>query len=714
MKKGFLLLTYLLFSNLLRAQNSNSFSSPPYDLTPFEEEGKFGYKNASGQIEIEPKFEFAVPFYNRRIAPALTLTVAKFKNSWVLINNKGDIIKKLKVDEISLKLNINSWVYKKNNKYGLIYFDGNFLTEAIYDFIIPAVTREGGDENYRNGGTKYELANSFIFKLNGKIGFGKIIRHHEKKGEIVEILKPGNYKFLEFNISPINIDFDNPINSCLTWGGKLGSVSFEKRFLIQDLEKNNFIIFKDGLGRYPESIPITSSVELDSITPSQKTILLTTKDDYGDKQKSLLPPSDNIRKLNEIAEIRRVKKNGKWGAISEEQLLDLSSRLSQDWIYDFIGEFGKYSAAVANLGGKSGIITPFGIVIVDFKYDKIIPLGSNYFALQNKELWSISFFDKILIENISEYKRSSNFWLIKVDGYWNIYSLDGKLVDNTKYYSKIFDFEEYKFSTNDPAIKLAKVLSPNKLMGLVDENFKQVIPPNFDDIITVETNTYRGKRSTFAFVKKDNKYGSLDFDLSNQDNIYTVPANFSTVNEVKSQIVKNMDVYALNLQKIEQARKIEADRQEKIEIARKIEEAKVAKLEAARIAKEEKLKAARNAQAQKKNLESLQSLQNLSNYLENLERASVAKRRQGRTVNAWQCRYCGVLSRSEEEPCCGKFGDCPSADSHSFAEANTNKGLQCTKCGKTSYILLNGRIPEEPCCGEFRECTYGDHNWRHF
>lgn len=381
----------------------------------------------------------------------------------------------------------------------------------------------------------------------------------------------------------------------------------------------------------------------------------------------------------------------------------------------------KYIVEIKN--GKVGVININGKVIIDFKYEEIKPLGAKYFAVKNNGYWGFyNISSEIIGTTFNDFKFSGNYLYLKKGEKWGVYSMEGKMIQDAQY-SSISNLElpknwkkEY-FSERD-TLKFAKVISAEKKVGLLDINFKEILPLKYDEIISIE---YISPGYTVVYVKINNRFGCVDItDYGDEkgDNIYNIPANYLSVKDVNLQIKIKDKIWWDNVAKYERARKLKEATEYKIEAARVAKEAariaKEQKLEAVRIANEKKLEAARTAQAQRKNLEYINSLQKLSNYYENLERASVAKRRQGRTVNAWQCKYCGVLSRSEEEPCCGKFGDCPSADSHSFAEANTNKGLQCTKCGKTSYILFIGRIPEEPCCGEFRDCTYGYHNWRHF
>jgi hypothetical protein len=86
--------------------------------------------------------------------------------------------------------------------------------------------------------------------------------------------------------------------------------------------------------------------------------------------------------------------------------------------------------------------------------------------------------------------------------------------------------------------------------------------------------------------------------------------------------------------------------------------------------------------------------------------------------DAYQCRRCGVVSRSKKEPSGGEFGGssgCSSgskSDWHSWRPANTKRGFQCRICGTTSYF------EREPSGGDFggsSGCSSGSwHYWQKF
>lgn len=86
------------------------------------------------------------------------------------------------------------------------------------------------------------------------------------------------------------------------------------------------------------------------------------------------------------------------------------------------------------------------------------------------------------------------------------------------------------------------------------------------------------------------------------------------------------------------------------------------------------------------------------------------------TFDAWQCAYCGIVSRGTREPSGGDYGGtggCHIHGNHRWDRVNTKVGgWQCRKCGTISHL------EREPCCGEFggaRGCTNErSHSWSRY
>ena len=557
------LITLIIFSSHTNAQDLSSFSPVPYSLTPFLENGLWGYKNESGAIVIKPKFELAAPFYLREFsytpqkeylstyASIKKLTVAKYENKWVLINENGKIKEKLDADEVSLKYNRNSWIYRKNDKYGVISYNGEILSKPIYDFIIPT---NKTDSKY--GLNQHENIDDFIYQQNGKVGVSRILTI---KDEIFEIIPANYYKFYDYYMKPIDFNFKG--NSCVLWGDVSGDISLDKTFRL----KSDEYIYRHG---YEDPIKV------DSISPPIKCIRAQKKN-YGDNRiYKPMQQSNTWFTSSEVIELRKFKKDGKWGARVFEYIYP---SISYDrFLYDSILDFGEYCFATAFKNGESGVINEWGETLLEFKYSKIISLGQNYFALQKDNLWGISYLDTIIFQPIyNDYKLIGNNWHLKKEDNWGVFSHDGKMLCDFKY-NKVSRFDTFvNKKLFDKNIIFAKVQLQNKL-GIVDENFDEILAPIYDEIGLINIDS--SSKDLFVFVKKDGKYGSVNLDKYKKDDIYNLSANYISIKEIENQI-------NLIKKRIESARRLAE--QNRIADARRLaEENRIA--EARRIAEEKK------------------------------------------------------------------------------------------------------------------------------
>lgn len=103
---------------------------------PFEDKGLWGYKDASGNLVISPKYDFACIFEN-------DIARVRQKGKWGLINKNGDEITTKAYDSISLidtSTLTHYFTVEKENKIGVIAQDGKDIIPHEYDYI--ALTRQ--------------------------------------------------------------------------------------------------------------------------------------------------------------------------------------------------------------------------------------------------------------------------------------------------------------------------------------------------------------------------------------------------------------------------------------------------------------------------------------------------------------------------------------------------------------------------------------------
>jgi hypothetical protein len=568
------LITLIILLSHTNAQDFSSFSPGPYKLTPFSDDGLWGYKNHLGEIVIKPKFEFATPFYDRNIDKLFT--VAKYKNKWVIINERGKIENKLDADEVSLKRNDYAWIYRKDNKYGVIYRNGEILTEPIYDFIQPAPERI---EAYRTS--------HFIYKINGKIGVGFI---DDDDKSVFEFIKPDYYQFYNDDMTPININFHE--NSCFAWGDDAQKIKLD--YSILRFIENKTIIYKKFntyFINYKESKVFTPvKYELDSISPPIKIIPLINKNVdniYFHKGIPMLPSKNWYYVSDDNEFCRIIKKNGKWGVIFKhnEDEIDQSRNIKyENIIYDSISSFSYYGITTAYINDKCGLINQNSKIVLDFNFDKIIPLSTNYFALQKDNLWGISYLDSIIfLPKYNDYKLIENNWHLKKEDNWGVFSHDGKMLCDFKY-NEIQDFENF-----NGEVKFAKVIDNNKV-GLINQNFEEVLAPKYGEVLKIQLDN--NTKDLFVFVKEGGLYGSVNLNKSKIDNIYNKSSNYNSIEELENQII-------IHKEQIKEEKRIAEERrlaEEKQAEARRLEEEKQA--EARRVEEEKRQRKIQMAEEQ--------------------------------------------------------------------------------------------------------------------
>ena len=512
-----------IFLSHTNAQEYSSFSPREYALTPFiHNDGLWGYKDKFGDIVIKPKFDFAAPFYKYPYNNNELYAVARHKGKWVIINKSGKIKNKIDADEISLKSNQYAYIYRKDNKYGVINRDGKILTEPIYDFIQPVGTIEAYWITY------------FIYKINGKIGVSYIDKD-ENDNSINEFIKPGNIQFYNNDMNPININFYD--NSCLAWGDDAGKINLDNSIL--KLIENNTIVYKkydiDYYRNQSSKLYTRVVYELDSISPPFVIFPLLNKnvDDIYNSKSLPMPPSKNWYYVPYEKNICRIiKKNGKWGVLfGWYDLIYQSREIDYDnIIYDSIlnlNSLGINGFFIAYKSDKCGLINQNSNIILDFKFDNIKPLSANYFALQKDNLWGISYLDSILFKpNYDDYKLKDNYWYLKKGDFWSVFSDKGKMLCDFKY-NEIQDFEAF-----DDGVKFAIVVADKKV-GLINQNFKEVLVPKFDEVGIIQYDN--DSKDYFVFVKDGTFYGIVNLDKSKVD--YNTSLSYSSIQELKNHVI---------------------------------------------------------------------------------------------------------------------------------------------------------------------------------
>lgn len=141
------------------------------NLVAFEENGRFGYKNESGKIVIEPHF-FCAGVFSEGLAPIAIYIEDLLDSRWGYIDENGKmVIEPLfgSADGFSHGLaRVQSVDYdeEENHKYGIINKAGTLIVDTIYHNLWIDY---GSDWQYEDD-SLYDK-DIFKVKIDGKIGF---------------------------------------------------------------------------------------------------------------------------------------------------------------------------------------------------------------------------------------------------------------------------------------------------------------------------------------------------------------------------------------------------------------------------------------------------------------------------------------------------------------------------------------------------------------
>ena len=143
-------------------------------LTPFEADGKWGYKDVQGKVVIEPRFVLAQEFSPRGIAAVVDET------GWAYIDARGNaVIRPWVVDNGPDYFSEGMARFTVNRKFGFFDESGKVIIKPRFDFAFPFSERRAAVCE----GCREEAAGEHRVVTGGKWGF------INQKGAIVVPLK---------------------------------------------------------------------------------------------------------------------------------------------------------------------------------------------------------------------------------------------------------------------------------------------------------------------------------------------------------------------------------------------------------------------------------------------------------------------------------------------------------------------------------------------
>lgn len=520
-----------------------------YNYFVIKQDDKYGVMDKQGNVLVSSRFD------NVKIPnPEKEVFICYDDDNIIILNeNQEEMFKEFElVEPIRLKNIVSDLMYeksvlkyKKDNKYGIINFEGKQITKPIYDEIDSFSNKEG--ELLVKQGDKYGVINIKGNKIIN-IQYNQIVSDNYYKeqdgykysGYIVSIKTNEGYRYgyvnyegkeilkCEYNELSRITDIEDEKDLCLICAknGRYGlnrngtdTILNEYQSIRYDKVTNNVVIEKSK--KYG-----VSSLDGNVIIPLEYNqvdingMYLYAKKEQGtvvfDKYGKEVNMSANSVKLpvkdgEYIININSIDGMTLYGVTNHDEKILIKLEYTYiEYLYD------KYFIACGK-DGKLGILDDNGNIKLEMKYDsiqkisdtKIIQAVSSQSSIT--ELYSSSFEKICEIENI------------------NIEHLDE--------YLKIFNEKElYYFDQDGKELKSNQIYLDNPIFasknkdgkwGFVDKDNKIIINYNYDRV--TEMNKYG-----FAGIKKDGKWGVVD----NQGNIIVEP-KYSIFHQVEPYFIKN-------------------------------------------------------------------------------------------------------------------------------------------------------------------------------
>lgn len=522
-----LILILIAIVSIIKITTNNKYKVKLEEITETDakyfiliKDNKYGVINKEGQVVIEPKYnEIKIPNPSKDI---FICSLGEVENNSKAIKANGEELWKEfnSVDAISIRA-ITSLVpyektvlkYKQGNFWGLIDFNGNKITEAIYEEIKAVDYKEGflkvkkeglfgvinikGKEvlkseydnilsdGYYNEKTKYEES-GFILrtktddgyrfgyaKANGKIMLDTI---YNEVNRITEIESSKEI----YLITSLNGKYGLRKNNKTILENDFTEIGYDRTNKLLVVQKNNAQGVCDINGKTIIPIDYTSIAiagEYINASKDESTIIFDIKgNNIETDMVSLEKVSDNYS----IA----IDKNNNYNILDKDRNKLLNQR------YSYI-EFFEGNLFIATNSSNAGLIDANGKIVVPLEYSTVQKIEEanclKATSVQNNKISIINIEGKIS-EGINEAVVTNEGEYIKVSSPSNIkyYTLEGKEIA----YKDIFPKNEiYATKQNDK-------------WGFKDKDGKIVIPCVYDLVTEQEGN--------FIGVKKNGKWGVLD------------------------------------------------------------------------------------------------------------------------------------------------------------------------------------------------------------
>ena len=475
-----------------------------------EQNGKYGVIDKEGNIIIEPNYvSIDIPNPTKPVF----IKSDDGENHSAIDNNENEIltgyedVESISINNISSNIPYEKSVlkYKQNGLYGLIDFEGNKITENIYNSITNIDYKEGNLKVEQNGQygvinikgttiikpeyesiiadgyyddeTKYNNA-GFILRIKTDDGYK--FGYANRKGKI--ILEP-----LYNEISRITEIIGDDIYLITANNGRYGVIKNGKEILKNEYTEISFDSNNNLLIVQKDKSQGVVDLEGNNIVPiDYDNIIIGGK--YINAQKG-----DNTVIFNEKGEnldtdiLSYNQVNDNYAIVIDKDnnynIVDKSGNKKLKENYTYI-EYFNNNYFIVTKEGKTGIITGENEVIIDLKYNAIQKIDDTN-ALQAVD--STNNRTDIIDENMQIHEGIENAYISKKENYIKLYS-----ETDVKYYN--FNGGEIKYKDINPNNKIYADKKDGK-WGFVDSNGNVIVEYTYD-MVTEQNGSTAG-------VKKD-------------------------------------------------------------------------------------------------------------------------------------------------------------------------------------------------------------------
>lgn len=484
-------------------------------------DGKIGVIDRNGNIIINPEYtSIQIPNPTKSV-----FICTKDNKSIVLNENSQEIFTKyqevtdIKLNELAIEIPYEKSIlrYKKNDKYGLINFEGEEITNAIYEDLQNLPYKEGQVLVKKDGklGVINMLGKTVIENKYDEI---KIDSYYEEEnnyknsGYIVgkNVNSEMQYDYINYKKEQLNkesyksiqriTDIQNKDEVYLIYekNGKYGVIKNNTQILKNEYDSIKydnlnklFIILKDNkyaVANIEGQIIISNQYDLVEIEGTyiyaQKDNKQLVFDNKGQQKENIQYKSEYLVDNSQYKIV--INQENKYG------VEDLSGRKIIDNIYFYIEYLNNNYFIVSGQDGKNGIIDSNGKKVLELKYDTIQKLDNSDLIQAYSSQTDMAYLYNSDVKKVAELKF-------------------GKIYDG-KDYVKIYSNQEVKYFDLKGKEKTNKEILENNLLfadvkngkwGFVDKSGNIKIDYNYDEV--TEFNQYG-----FAGIKKDGKWGSVD------------------------------------------------------------------------------------------------------------------------------------------------------------------------------------------------------------